>query len=67
MQLESIERQLKANAEAIQAFLSPVDEQQARWKAQPDQWNMIEVINHLYDEELLDFSRHLKEALDGLP
>jgi uncharacterized damage-inducible protein DinB len=67
MELESIINQMQANAETIAAFLAPVSDDQAHWKPQEDQWSMLEVINHLCDEERLDFSAHLKECLEGKP
>jgi hypothetical protein len=56
---------LQTNAQAIQILLNAVSEDQARWKPSADEWSMLEVINHLHDEELLDFPAHLKEALEG--
>ena len=56
---------LQNNGLIIQQILKDVSEDQARWKPSADQWSMLEVINHLYDEEMLDFSAHLKEALAG--
>lgn len=56
---------LQANAQAIQSLLNAVSEDQARWKPNADEWSMLEVINHLYDEELEDFSAHLKEVMEG--
>lgn len=46
---------LSASAEAIQALTSAVTPEQARWRPAPDQWSILEVINHLVDEEVEDF------------
>lgn len=46
---------LAHQAAVIVALLAGVDDEQARWKPGPDDWSMIEVINHLYDEEREDF------------
>ena len=46
---------MSANAECIRALVSSVSVEQARWKPDPDSWSILEVINHLSDEERLDF------------
>ena len=44
-----------ANAQVVAALLCDVGETQARWKPSADDWSLLEVINHLYDEEREDF------------
>lgn len=39
---------------------------EAGWKPSPDQWSILEVLNHLVDEEALDFRRHLVHILESL-
>ena len=53
-----IER-LVTNAEVIRRLLSGVSGEQARWKPAPDRWSLLEVINHLCDEEREDFRTRL--------
>lgn len=43
------------NRDAIQALFSGVDDEQARHKPSPQDWSLLEVIAHLYDEEREDF------------
>ena len=50
----AVER-LEAQATIILALVSGVSDEQARWKPTPDEWSMLEVINHLNDEEREDF------------
>jgi hypothetical protein len=50
----AVER-LSRQAEAIFALVTGVDASQARWKPTTDDWSVLEVINHLYDEERDDF------------
>jgi hypothetical protein len=50
---------MAGNAQAIQALVQGVSDEQARWRPGPDYWSMLEVINHLYDEEIEDFRAHL--------
>jgi hypothetical protein len=63
MQLESIRGRLTANAEAILFLLAEVSEEQARWKPAPESWSILEVINHLGDEEKEDFRTRLDLTL----
>lgn len=62
--------QSEQQARAIQAMVAGVDEEQARWKPDADSWSILEVVNHLADEEREDFRTRLKHILgkaDGLP
>ena len=55
MELFAIIPQMRANAQRIRALVEGVSEVQARWKPDPETWSVLEVINHLYDEEREDF------------
>ncbi len=55
---------LAANAQVFQHLLSGVAEPQARWKPAPEKWSLLEVINHLADEERLDFRARLDLTLN---
>ena len=55
MHLDQIAAQLKAQADAIHALAVNVSAEQARWQPAADSWSLLEVINHLDDEERLDF------------
>jgi hypothetical protein len=55
--------QLAHQAEAIGALVQGVPDEQARWKPGPDHWSILEVIHHLYDEEIEDFRAHLDHIL----
>ncbi len=37
--------------------------EQARWKPTPEKWSMLEVVNHLYDEEREDFRPRIELVL----
>jgi hypothetical protein len=67
MDIDEIVRRLAANAEAIRALLEPISEDQAEWKPGPDVWSMKEVMIHVYNEERIDFRKHLKEMLAEPP
>ncbi|HVM72244.1 MAG TPA: DinB family protein [Anaerolineales bacterium] len=55
MELEFLINRMARQAEAIQALALGVSDVQARWKPDPQSWSILEVINHLYDEECSDF------------
>jgi hypothetical protein len=54
---------LGRNAGAFGALVLGVSEEQARWKPEPGQWSVLEVVNHLADEEAEDFRRRLELTL----
>ena len=47
--------QLAAQAQRIRQLCAGVEEEQARWRPEPDSWSLLEVVNHLADEERADF------------
>ena len=59
MNFEQLAEQMANNANAILSLTRGVSVEQARWKPDPDSWSMLEVINHLYDEEREDFRARL--------
>lgn len=54
---------LQANAAAIEQLVQAVDDEQAHWQPPAQGWSIVEVINHLADEERLDFRLRLDYAL----
>jgi hypothetical protein len=59
MNLSYFISRLSDNREVFESLLSHVTAEQAAWKPSPDKWSMIEVVNHLYDEEREDFRQRL--------
>jgi hypothetical protein len=55
--------QLAGQADTIRNLVAGISEEQAHWKPDPDAWSILEVINHLYDEEREDFRLHLDYIL----
>jgi hypothetical protein len=55
MDLDVMIGRLRANAEVLAALAAGVGEAQARWRPAPDKWSILEVVNHLADEEVEDF------------
>jgi hypothetical protein len=54
---------LENSAKKIQNLLDGVSEEQSKWKPNPEKWSILEVVNHLYDEEKDDFRKRLNLTL----
>lgn len=67
MELQAIIRRLEANAEAIRLLVQDLSEEQAQWRPNPRKWSLLNVMEHLYNEERLDFCKHLKEMFSDPP
>jgi hypothetical protein len=63
MNIKKAITQLSYQASAIIALASDLTEEQARWKPDAENWSVLEVLNHLVDEEILDFRAHLDHIL----
>jgi hypothetical protein len=61
--LQDVIKQLKAHSQAICALVSGLTVEEARWKPDPETWSILEVLNHLVDEEIYDFRAHVKHIL----
>ena len=61
--LEHFTLRMANNAAIISSLVKDVSEAQARWKPDPQAWSILEVINHLYDEEREDFRQRLDLTL----
>ena len=59
MELTQIVNQLHHQGKTILSLCTPLREDQAIWKPDPENWSMLEVLNHLLIEERLDFRSHL--------
>lgn len=63
MNLNDAISQLEHQGSAIISLGKGISMAQARWKPSPEDWSILEVLNHLVDEETLDFRRHLHHIL----
>lgn len=63
MNLIHLIARMQAMAEALLAMLKDVSAEQARWKPNAESWSMLEVINHLADEEREDFRTRVDMTL----
>ena len=55
---------LEANISTFKDLLQNISSDQACWRPSSEKWSLLEVTNHLYDEEREDFKQRLKNVLD---
>jgi uncharacterized damage-inducible protein DinB len=65
--VQEIIRQLTVNAEMMRALVRATLDEQAQWKPNPENWSIKQVMEHVYNEERIDFRKHLKEMLHDPP
>lgn len=63
MKLEQLIAQMANNAQRVRMLVEDVGEEQGRWRPEPEAWSILEVVNHLLDEEKLDFRVRLDITL----
>jgi hypothetical protein len=56
--------QLALGSERIASLVAGVSTEQARWRPAADAWSLLEVVNHLWDEEREDFRSRLRLIWD---
>ncbi len=63
MNFEKALAHLRKNSEMIRLLIQDMPDETARQKSDANSWSVLEVINHLYDEEREDFREHLDQIL----
>ena len=63
MNHQQIITHLRVNGDVFKYLFKNLADEQARWKPGADRWSLLEVINHLYDEEREDFRKRLALVL----
>ncbi len=63
MDIQKLSNRMENNASSIASLSRWVSDEQARWKPDAQSWSILEVINHLYDEERQDFRVRLEYIL----
>jgi hypothetical protein len=64
MDLSDAVRDLTHHMEVIQAMTHGLSDEQAQWRHSDDSWSILEVANHLLDEEREDFRVRLDYTLN---
>jgi DinB superfamily len=63
MNLNYFIERLATNRAVFEGLIKAVSPEQGSWKPAPDKWSILEVVNHLYDEEREDFRQRLQFVL----
>jgi len=63
MEHEEIIKRLANNREMVPGLVRGLEEELARWRPESGKWSILEVINHLVDEERDDFRKRLDLTL----
>ncbi len=63
LNLNNLMTRLTRNVETIRNLVDDITKEQAQWKPKPTEWSILEVLNHLYDEEREDFRKRLDLVL----
>ena len=56
--------QLAANESLFRQLFEGVPEQMYMWKPAPEKWSLLEILCHLYDEEIEDFRARVKCTME---
>lgn len=65
MNAKELVTKLEAHHDCIVALYKGVSQDQARWKPAPEKWSLLEILNHLCDEERDDFRTRLSLTLEN--
>jgi hypothetical protein len=63
MDFDYFNDRLSKSRTVFEGIARDISLEQARWKPSPDKWSILEVINHLHDEEKEDFRQRLGSVL----
>ena len=64
MNYDNIINKLEANASTFKSLLENTSDEQAHWKSSPDKWSLLEIVNHLYDEEREDYRQRIMSIFE---
>jgi len=54
----------ESNASTFKSLLENISEEQAHWKPRLEKWSLLEIVNHLYDEEREDFRQRIMNIFE---
>ena len=63
MDFAACQMQLRQNGELIRELVAGISQEQDKIKPSPEEWSVLEVVNHLYDEEREDFRQRFDYLL----
>lgn len=67
MKVVEIINQLDSNSKVFENLLSINCSEEIKWKHSEEKWCLLEIVNHLYDEEREDFRARLGKILNRDP
>ena len=56
---------LQKHGESILSLYAGITGEEVRWKPAPEKWSLLEILNHLCDEEREDFRKRLALVLEN--
>ena len=62
-QHQDIINKIENNIPVLRVLIENISLERTRWKPAPEKWSLLEVVNHLYDEEIDDFRQRMEFAL----
>lgn len=65
MDFSTLLQTMKENTKRIRTLVEGISQDDAVWKPDSTSWSILEVVNHLYDEEKEDFRVRLKIILQS--
>jgi hypothetical protein len=65
MKIQSAIKIFESNIQVFQNISTSYPAEIIKWKPSPEKWCLLEIINHLYDEEREDFRARLKNILNN--
>jgi hypothetical protein len=64
MQIKETIIKLEDHIEVYRSILIHISDKQAVWKPSEDQWSLLQVVNHLLDEEIHDFRQRIEHSFN---
>jgi hypothetical protein len=64
MEKENFILELEKSGLKLLAILDGISDEEEKWKPEPEKWSILEVVNHLVDEEKDDFRLRLEMTLN---
>ena len=64
MNYSLIIQNLETNASSFKSLLENISDEQAHWKPSLEKWSLLEIVNHLYDEEREDFRQRIMNVFE---
>lgn len=64
LNVDALIRRMEAMLQSLPALLTSVTPEEAHWRPDGGGWSIVEIVNHLADEEVEDFRTRLRMTLE---